>query len=316
MINLDRPGILGSGFGLYGYLPALIKSGSQRIFLPLRYKEKFSERHELKNFSLFLEWVKDDREVLDKASSLIVALNPEMQEFLVPIALGKKNICRLVLEKPLAACPQKSIAMLVLLIKSGKEFRINYIFRYLPWAKKLKLFIEMPNFQLQIKWLFNAHHFKNSEKTWKRMHHLGGGVLRFYGIHLVALMAEFGYTDILFSETYGENFEESWKWKASFSGNCHSVCNIEINSKCNRSIFSIDKTNSNFITENIVRGEGPFSNQMRASTELEDPRINFLSSGVFESFVSQNQKKENAFYTSVLLLWEKIERKNVFFEVT
>ena len=315
MVNLDRPGILGSGFGLYGYLPALIKSGSKKIYLPSRYKEKLSERQDLKLFDSSIEWVKDDLEVLDKSSSLIIALNPEMQAFWVPTALSKENINTLILEKPLAVSPKKSFDVLLLLIKSGKKFRINYIFRYLAWANKLNHLTKIPNLNLEIKWQFKAHHFKSSKLTWKSNHHLGGGVLRFYGIHFMALVAEWGYTDILYSETYGQTIEEPWKWKAAFSANNLSVCNIEINSKSIKNIFSANRINSNLIEENIAIGENPFITDQQSFNVGEDLRVTFINAGIFESFIIHNQEKENVLYTNILLLWEKIEKKNVFMEV-
>jgi len=39
-----------------------------------------------------------------------------------------------------------------------------------------------------------ADHFKNNKDNWKRDHKQGGGPLRFYGIHLIAVLAELGYT--------------------------------------------------------------------------------------------------------------------------
>jgi len=316
MANLDRPGILGSGFGLYGYLPALIKSGSKKIYLPSRYKDKLSERQELKHFDSSIEWVKDDLEVLDKSSSLIMALNPEMQEFWALIALSKKNINTLILEKPLAVCPKKSFDLLLLLIKSGKNFRINYIFRYLAWASKLNSLTKIPNFKLEIKWQFTAHHFATSKSTWKSNHHLGGGILRFYGIHFMALVAEWGYTDILYSETYGQTIEEPWKWKVAFSANNLSICSIEINSKSIKNTFSANRINRNLTEENIFIEENPFTPNQQSLYAAADFRVNFINAGIFESFIIDNQEKENVLYTNILLLWEEIEKKNVFIEVT
>ena len=47
--------ILGSGFGLYGYLPA-ISSYCRYIYLDIRYKGKFLERSELKKLSYKIKW--------------------------------------------------------------------------------------------------------------------------------------------------------------------------------------------------------------------------------------------------------------------
>ena len=42
--------IRGSGFGLYGYLPALVGCG-RRVVLPERYRARFAERPELAPFA-------------------------------------------------------------------------------------------------------------------------------------------------------------------------------------------------------------------------------------------------------------------------
>lgn len=43
--------ILGSGFGLYGYLPALVAHCVQRVVLPERYRQRLEERSELAQYA-------------------------------------------------------------------------------------------------------------------------------------------------------------------------------------------------------------------------------------------------------------------------
>ena len=45
-------GILGSGFGLYGYLPSILLNGYSRVIIPKKTKSKFMAREELKRFDL------------------------------------------------------------------------------------------------------------------------------------------------------------------------------------------------------------------------------------------------------------------------
>ena len=44
--------ILGSGFGLYGYLPSIEPSALGRVYLPNRYKDIFFSRPDLKKIVL------------------------------------------------------------------------------------------------------------------------------------------------------------------------------------------------------------------------------------------------------------------------
>ena len=57
---MSTVGIVGSGFGLYGYLPALVEVGKMNVILPGRYKDKFLARSELKIYADYIHWVSDD----------------------------------------------------------------------------------------------------------------------------------------------------------------------------------------------------------------------------------------------------------------
>ena len=52
--------ILGSGFGLYGYLPALVEGCEQPVVLPERYRARFDERSELARFAINVQWEDDE----------------------------------------------------------------------------------------------------------------------------------------------------------------------------------------------------------------------------------------------------------------
>ena len=53
-------GIFGAGFGLYGYLPALIEVGGGPILLLDRYRIPFSERTELRRFVSAVQWQENE----------------------------------------------------------------------------------------------------------------------------------------------------------------------------------------------------------------------------------------------------------------
>ena len=76
-------GIIGAGFGLYGYLPALIEVGEKNIILPARYKDKFSARSELQIYAGYVQWVSDERVMLEMVDTIVLALPPGYQLKLV-----------------------------------------------------------------------------------------------------------------------------------------------------------------------------------------------------------------------------------------
>ena len=61
--------ILGSGFGLYGYLPAAYKI-SNKIFLQKKYKNFFYSRSELKNFNNKIIWYDNLKAIIPGGSSV------------------------------------------------------------------------------------------------------------------------------------------------------------------------------------------------------------------------------------------------------
>ena len=68
--------IRGSGFGLYGYLPAVIGHG---VVLPLRYKDKLSQMPQARVLSDQVQWVADDQTAQEQADTIIIAIPPEHQ---------------------------------------------------------------------------------------------------------------------------------------------------------------------------------------------------------------------------------------------
>ena len=62
--------ILGSGFGLYGYLPAAYKI-SNKIFLQKKYKNFFYSRSELKNFNNKIIWYDNLKAIINTIDIVI-----------------------------------------------------------------------------------------------------------------------------------------------------------------------------------------------------------------------------------------------------
>src|SRR5262245_5453730 len=128
-------GILGSGFGLYGYLPAFAKCTTDKIILLKRYEDKLKTRPELQCYEKRIHWVKDENILLNNAETLALSLNPLNQAEWIQKALLHKNIKYLCLEKPLAASASASEALLHKLQESQKKFRIGYLFQFTGWGK-------------------------------------------------------------------------------------------------------------------------------------------------------------------------------------
>ena len=232
--------ILGSGFGLYGYLPALIDGCGETVLLPRRYESRLRGRPELADYLGAVRWARDEEDSLDVASGAVLALPPRVQSEWVERCLSRANIERLVLEKPLAVTPAQAESLLKALRASNRMFRIAYTFRHTPWGATLRgaLAQRTENAQLALRWSFEAHHFRHHATTWKRRHSEGGGVIRFYGIHVIALLAELGYREVLSSRVFGKLRDEPDEWHAAFGGAGLPSCDVEIRTRSKHPEFT------------------------------------------------------------------------------
>jgi hypothetical protein len=308
-------GIIGSGFGLYGHLPAFSLLSPEPICMPIRYKEAFEKRPELMRFKNNIVWLSDERVVLEAVKSLALSVWPKGQELWVELSLAKTNIHQLFLEKPLATSPDNSNELLSKLIASKKKFRINYSFLYTSWYKKVKkTFCENEVTSLTIRWSFLAHHYKHNLDNWKRHKSLGGSVIRFYGIHFLALLADLEINEVVNSETRGQSEEDMHQWQARFTSEKKTNCSFIINSKSLHNEFNIELTFKDQYSVNgslVINLDNPFSEVNDFDPEL-DSRVKII-----ENFhASMNEKQDDSYYkvyAATNEIWQITENNNLLF---
>lgn len=236
-----KVGILGSGFGLYGYLPALMINSNVQILLPERYKRNLSERNDLLKFSSKVEWLGDEGAVVTSVDALIISKRPADQVKWCDKCLTVRSLKHLLLEKPIGPDPVTSARMLRQLHKTSITVRVGYVFRYTQWGKALLQSKYQGRLQepLEIKWIFRAHHYAAEIQNWKRRVSSGGGALRFFGIHLIALLAEIGYDSVLDSTTATQQKGEAAQWSATFTGPGLPVARIYLDSDADENFFEV-----------------------------------------------------------------------------
>mgnify|MGYP000026360020 CR=1 FL=1 len=230
--------IIGSGFGLYGYLPAIIKLNKKGVVLPEEYKKTILARPELQEFERDITWTKNKADALKKTTELIIALPPSMQYSTVKKIINETKIKKIYLEKPLAPTPEKSKNLLKLLNLNELDYVIGYSFLYLNLQAKFNDLIAQKD-DINFNWFFMADHFSKNLKNWKRYHDLGGGVLRFYGIHLIAFLSLFGYKNVVNSTLIEDNQNEPYIWKATITGEGLPVCNLKVDCRSDKEVFSL-----------------------------------------------------------------------------
>ncbi len=305
--------IFGSGFGLYGYLPALIDGCAERVLLPERYRIRFYERTELERFSSNVQWEQNEAKVLNCANGVVLALQPTSQSQWIPQCLTRTNIERLLLEKPLAHSPVVARTLFEDLLRSRKVFRIGYTFRYTEWGKQLRsaLGANSESGLLTIRWSFMAHHFRHDFRNWKRFNSAGGGAIRFYGIHIIALLSEIGYRNVTLSRATGISPDEVEKWVAVFEGVDLPECEVIVDTKSNVSEFKIEHaSNSSGVTTTTVFANlsDPFEshNKLYELNQIDQrvPILIQLCRSLWEEYANEYE-----WYEATLQLWTCVEDK-------
>jgi hypothetical protein len=300
--------ILGSGFGLYGYLPALVSGCGKDIVLPERYRKRFSERSELQPFADRVTWTPDEQAALKSATGAVLALCPTIQCHWLDYCLEQPHLQTLFLEKPLAPTPQRARQIQDRLESSGKVIRIAYLFRHLKWAQDLRRFLEqVTSKKLRIRWQFMAHHFRHDLPSWKREIDQGGGPLRFYGIHLVALLAELGFDAVVQSCSSTGMFGHPERWQATFTGPGMPICEVDLDTASTDTQFTIH-TQSTRMESCWFEDVSPFSIRLSGSeTGTLDGRVETLS--VLCRSAWQNPCRVPEFYRPAIDLWNEIENR-------
>jgi hypothetical protein len=294
--------IIGTGFGLYGYLPALIVLLDKEVILPISYKTKVDVRDELLKISGNITWVNDQDTALRGASGLIIATQPTFQEECLNKYISLTNLKKIIIEKPIAVTPQKSIELLTRLETLFKKYLISYSFLHISWYKSLR-WPTNTHQTIKLSWTFMAHHFKNNIYNWKRFHDQGGGVLRFYGIHIIAMLADLGYTSVNSSLVSGRITNEPDYWGAVFSGHALPDCELHLDSRASLDSFSIGYADDT----PIIKLSDPFNHEV--SLEGFDSRINVLANEIRS--LESNSETYSKTYGYINQLWALIEQKTI-----
>ncbi len=174
--------ILGGGFGMYGYLPAAIYRGFNVSTLD-RYQATIQERFELREFLSEINFIGSEPLKFDDYDAVVIARTPAQQMELVKQNLNYRG--HFFLEKPLGNSLTNHSKLLDILIRNHLRFSVAYLFRYAEWYKPAIDSIVLGE-PLRILW--SLPH--GESESWKKVESDGGGLLTYYGIHLLSLLAE------------------------------------------------------------------------------------------------------------------------------
>lgn len=147
-----------------------------------------------------------------------------------------------------------------------------------------------------------AHHFANGLVNWKVRHSEGGGAMRFYGIHLIAVLASFGYRIPLRSVVSGEVPDHVEQWEATFSGIGLPEAEISVDTRSSSTCFNAT-VEAGTESKTLVDLCDPFP--VAESDRASDRRIHVLKRLL--GSLEYPDEGYAAAYDRVNLLWQDTE---------
>jgi len=302
-------GIIGSGFGLYGYLPALMNL-SLKVALLSKAKKIVQNRDDIKIYYDKIIWIDNIEDLLASCENIIISVPPFRQYELVKDLTLYSNIRNIIIEKPVADSPVKSKEIINLLNKTGINYRIAYLLLYTDWYNDLYGRISNKNsldYVVNIKWCFKANHFKYKLENWKKDHYLGGGVIRFYGIHIIALLSNMNFSNVIDSVLSGDNENIFVKWTSQFSSKDNKTSAfVKIDTDSDIENFEISIYNK--LIDKIdfsIKLSNPFE---KYNCAKQDVRSIFIERLIIDLI---DKKPERITSNSINDLWQAIELKTL-----
>ena len=190
--------ILGGGFGLYGYLPAAMRTNWQVTTLS-RYKSFLEGRVELSGLLNRVTFVGEDDLDPNIYDALVIARTPQQQiDFVRSISSFEGH---LFLEKPLGSTAKSTSELLDVLQSRKSSFSVAYLFQYQDWYRAIAA-QKQSECSVTIHWRITPSRNQN----WKIQVDAGGGILSYYGVHLLSLIVDYEYDLQSLQVNYGEDF--------------------------------------------------------------------------------------------------------------
>jgi len=176
--------IIGSGFGMYGLLPAFSRAkGCQVVGICGKNSERMLNYCKKQDLNRYADW----REMLqkEKPDAIAIAVIPSHQHEIAKYAL--ENGVAVFAEKPLTTSFATSLEISKLAKEKGLPNMLDFIFPEIPEWQAAKKVIESGLVgkinKINVDWAFLSYDLRNRMKSWKTDVQQGGGALSFYFSH-------------------------------------------------------------------------------------------------------------------------------------
>lgn len=180
-----RVGIIGTGFGLYGLLPAFAQTPGAKV-VALAGKRSQRVQEALKMYQVpnhYESW----QAMIDTESlqAVAIAVPPSIQEVIIPYVLKKK--LHIFAEKPLATSTSPITDFIAQANSNTVTTCVDFVFPEIPVFLRAKDILnqhEIGNIQsISVSWEFLSYDIKHHLNSWKTSKKEGGGALSFYFSH-------------------------------------------------------------------------------------------------------------------------------------
>lgn len=230
-------GIIGSGFGLYGQLPAFNSIPKCRVVCItgkktprlLKYCKSINLTKIYTDWNLMLK-----NEQLD---AVALAVPPNIQYQIAKAAINKG--LHVFAEKPLAANLKQAKELYALAAKKKVVTAVDFIFPEIPEWQKVKSLLDKEVYgklkHVSVNWDFESYDIKNKIASWKTDAARGGGALAFYFSHSLYYLEWFAGQIIKLKSLLSHSFESLnggevgadllLKFKKGVSGYAHISAN-------------------------------------------------------------------------------------------
>lgn len=178
--------IIGSGFGVYGLLPAFDATAGCRVVAMCGTHPRLLDRCRrigIKDEHVYTDWrLMLKNEDLD---AIVLAVTPAAQYEIAKAAI-KKGL-HVFAEKPLAANYREALELLALAEKHTITHAVDFIFPETDEFRKVKELLDKKTYgalkHVSLNWDFLSYDIKNKVRGWKTNVRVGGGALSFYFSH-------------------------------------------------------------------------------------------------------------------------------------
>lgn len=182
-----RVAIIGSGFGLYGLLPAFLATkGCEVVAICGNQSPRLLSYCQQEGINrLYTSW--QDMLAMEEFDAVAIAVPPDAQYEIAKAAIKKR--LHIFAEKPLTATKAQAVKLAALAEKAEITTAVDFIFPEIEEWKIVKKIISTRRYgkllHLDASWDFLSYDLKNKITTWKTDEQKGGGALAFFGSHVL-----------------------------------------------------------------------------------------------------------------------------------